>query len=122
MTAAVWGYRLYTAADTVATATDYGVAAYALWRGDVSLAQDLAFTATMGAGNPVPNGLATAKAAKHYGPEIVTSAARMGGEVAGAVSRAADEAVALASRGAQLDLPFGQSLPPNSGGKTQGVL
>jgi YD repeat-containing protein len=122
MTAALWGYRLYTAADTVATATDYGVAAYALWRGDVSLAQDLAVTATMGAGTPVPNGLATARAAKRYGPELAASAARMGEGVGAAVSRTADEAVDLVSRGAQLDLPFGQSLPPNSGGKTQGVL
>jgi hypothetical protein len=99
MTAALWGYRLYTVADTVATATDYGVAAYALWRGDVSLAQHLAFTATMGAGTPVPNGLATAKAAKRYGPEIVASAARMGDEVALAGSRAAEDAVASALRG-----------------------
>jgi hypothetical protein len=101
MTAALWGYRLYTAADTVATATDYGVAAYALWRGDVSLAQDLAVNATMGAGTPVPNGLATARAAKRYGPELAASAARMGEDVVAAVSRTADEAVDLVSRGTE---------------------
>jgi hypothetical protein len=91
-------YRAYTIADTAATATDYVAAGYALYRGDGALAREMAYTATMGAGTPVPNGLATARAAKRYGPELAASAARMGEGVVEAVSRTADEAVDFASK------------------------
>jgi hypothetical protein len=94
-------YRAYTIADTAATATDYAAAGYALYRGDGALPREMAYTATMGAGTPVPNGLATARAAKRYGPELAASAARMGEGVVAAVSRTADEAVDLVSRGTE---------------------
>jgi hypothetical protein len=67
----------------------------------------------MGAGTPVPNGLATARAAKRYGPELAASAARMGEGVVAAVSRTADEAVDLASRARFEVTPKGTAIPTN---------